>query len=217
MQEVKGFGGYQQIHDDLMAELRQARIAPPAQALGLELTPAGEALVPFLGLGYLVSPLGVRRADGGPVAAITASVLIRYLLTGSQARPSGQFVTLAALAGPLFSQGGYSASALEEPIRRRFQGRAPELARAVQALGGGPGGEGGLGSLSLVLEPLPHIRLQLVFYDRDEEFPARATLLFDSQATRVLDFETLAVMVTILVKALTKGQEADAAPGGQAA
>ena len=58
--------------------------------------------------------------------------------------------------------------------------------------------------MSLIFDLLPHIPLQLIFYDRDDEFPARATLLFDINATQLIDFEVLAVLVTVFVQFLTK-------------
>jgi hypothetical protein len=202
---TSGTGGYRQIYLDLIQELRQADIAALAAALGLALNQEGEARIPFLGASYLLSNDGVRRADGQGFRHVTGSGLIRYLLMGSKSRPAGEFVTFANLAGPLFSQGGYSGSALEQPIRKRFQGQTQELLRVAASLGGRPGGVGGLGSVSLLFDLLPHIQLQLVFYDRDEEFPARATLLFDKNATNLLDFETLAVLVTVFVNSLAKG------------
>ncbi len=208
-------GGYRQIYADLIQELRQADIAALAAPLGLALNQVGEAQIPFLGASYLLSNDGVRRADGQGFRQVTGSALIRYLLMGSRSRPAGEFVTFAQLAGPLFSQGGYSGSALEQPIRKRFAGQAPELLRVAASLGGRPGGVGGLGSVSLLFDLLPHLQLQLIFYDRDEEFPARATLLFDKNATKLLDFETLAVLVTVFVNALTKG--ANHAPDSEAA
>jgi hypothetical protein len=51
---------------------------------------------------------------------------------------------------------------------------------------------------------LSHILLQLVFYDQDDEFPARTTLLFDRNATQLIDFEALAVLVTVFVQSLTR-------------
>ena len=57
--------------------------------------------------------------------------------------------------------------------------------------------------MSLIFDLLPHIPLQLIFYDRDEEFPARETLLFSLNATELIDFEVLAVLVTVFVQSLT--------------
>ncbi len=202
MNNISG-DGYQRIYSDLLLELRQADVSASAEALGLARNTAGEVEIPFLGPNYLLSNEGIKRADGHSFPNVTGSGLIRYLLAGSSSRPSGEFVTFAALAGPLFGQGGYSGSALELPINRRFQGRSSDLLRVAESLGGSLAGEGGLGSISLVFELLPHIRIQLIFYDSDEEFPARAALLFDKNATKILDFETLAVLVTVFVRELT--------------
>ena len=70
--------------------------------------------------------------------------------------------------------------------------------------GGRQAGEAGLGALSLIFDLLPHIPLQLIFYDRDDEFPARVNLLYDLNVTLLIDFEVLAVLVTLFVKSLTK-------------
>jgi hypothetical protein len=198
------FDGYRKIYEDLIERLQSADIVASAEQLSLTLNDAGEAEVPFMGTTYLVSNGGVCRADGKRVPDATGSALIHYVLRGSRSRPAGQFVTFAQLAGPLFKQGSYSGSALEQPIINCFQGRVPELLSAAASVGGRQAGEAGLGSVSLIFDLLPHILLQLVFYDRDDEFSARATLLFDLNATQLIDFEVLAVLVTLFVQSLTK-------------
>jgi hypothetical protein len=197
-------GGHEWIYQDLIGRLANADIVASSLNLGLALNNAGEAEVPFLGKTYLVSREGVRRSDGGKFADATGSALIHYVLKGGRSRPNGKFVTLAELAGPLFKHGGYSSSALEHPIIKRFRGRVPELLAIAASVGGCQGGEAGLGSVSLIFDLLPHIPLQLIFYDRDDEFPARATLLYDLNATQLIDFEVLAVLVTVFVRSLTK-------------
>jgi hypothetical protein len=197
-------GGYRKIYEDLIEQLQYADIATSAEHLDLSMNDEGEAAVPFMGTTYLVSNAGVRRADGKRVSDTTGSALIHYILAGSRSRPAGRFVTLAELAGPLFKQGSYSGSALEQPIIKRFQGRVPELLAVAESVGGRQAGQSGLGSVSLIFDLLPHILLQLVFYDRDDEFPARATLLFDFNVTQLIDFEALAVLVTIFVQTLTQ-------------
>lgn len=196
-------GGYQRIYEDLVRSLADTDVAASAGNLGLSVTGGGEAAVPFFGKTYLLSRQGVRRPDGHRVPEAIGSVLIRYIQKGSRSRPGGEFVTLAQLAGPLFRQESYSQSALERPVVRRFQGRVPELMAAAETVGGRPGGSAGLGAVSLIFELLPRIPLQLIFYDRDEEFPARATLLFDCNATQLIDFESLAVLITGFIQCLT--------------
>ncbi len=74
--------------------------------------------------------------------------------------------------------------------------------KAAESLGGWSGGETGLGGVSLIFELLPKIPVQLIFYDSDDEFPARARLLCDLNATNFLEFEFIAVLVTIFVQEL---------------
>ncbi|MDA8137204.1 MAG: DUF3786 domain-containing protein [Desulfobacteraceae bacterium] len=196
--------GYNQIYKDLLARLKTADLPASARNLGLALNDAGEVIVQTLGAVFLASNDGVRRSDGRRFSDNLGSVIIHYLLNASGSRPAGKFVTFAELAGPLFKASSYSGSALELPIIKCFAGRVSELLQTAADLGGRRGGEAGLGALSLIFEPLPHIFLQLIFYDRDEEFPARATLLFDVNATQFVEFEVLAVLVTEFVRSLTR-------------
>jgi hypothetical protein len=73
---------------------------------------------------------------------------------------------------------------------------------AAEYLGGWHGGKAGLGGVSLIFELLPKIHVQVIFYDGDDEFRARARLLIDMNATEFLEFEFIAVLVTIFVKEL---------------
>jgi len=202
--KAAAIGGHRRIYENLIEALQHTDIAISTKHLNLALNDAGEAKVPFLGATFLISNAGVRRSDGKIFKDAIGSVLIHYILKGRSSRPAGKFVTFAELAGPLFKQSSYSSSALERPIIKRFQGCVPELFEVAASYGGRKGGEAGLGSVSLIFDLLPHVLLQLIFYDRDEEFPARATLLFDLNSTQFIDFEILAVLVTLFVQSLTK-------------
>ena len=205
MNEINQTGGYRKIYQDLIQDLAKADITSAAHNLGLTLNERGEAEVPFLGHKYWVSQKGVRRSGGERIMESIGSVLAHYILKGTRSETAGRFVTFSELAGPVFKEGSYSRDALEFPLVKRFQGRVPELLAAAGSLGGRVGGESGLGSVSLIFELLPKVPVQLIFYDRDDEFPARVTLLIDRNATRFLEFEFLAVMVTLFVQALLTG------------
>jgi hypothetical protein len=195
-------GGYRKIYEDLTQRLADADIASSAKNLGLILNNSGEAEVPFLARNYLVSEKGVILSGGGSVIDTLGSVIIQYILNASRSETAWRFVTLSQLAGPLFTEGTYTHDALESPLVKRFEGCMSELMKAAQSLGGWSGGEAGLGGVSLIFELLPKIPVQLIFYDRDEEFPARARLLCDLNATDFLEFEFIAVLVTIFVQEL---------------
>ncbi len=195
-------GGYRKIYQDLIARLATADISAGARNLGLALNSSGEVEVYFLNRKYRVSKKGVTRADGTKVLETLGSVIIQYILNRSRGEAAWRFVTLSELAGPLFTEGAYTHDALELPLIKRFKGKMPELMAAAESLGGWPGGEAGLGGISLIFELLPKIPVKLVFYDGDDEFPARASLLIDQNATDFLEFEFMAVLVTIFVREL---------------
>ena len=195
-------GGYRKIYQDLTQRLATADIAAGARNLGLALNSSGEVEVSFLNQNYGVSKKGVTRLDGGKVLDTLGSVIIQYILNGSRSEAAWRFVTLSELAGPLFTEGAYSHDALELPLIKRFKGKMPELMAAAESLGGWPGGGAGLGGISLIFELLPKIPVQLIFYDSDDEFSARASLLLDQNATDFLEFEFMAVLVTIFVREL---------------
>jgi hypothetical protein len=197
-------GGYKRIYQDLLKDLSKADISSSAEKLGLVRNKTNEIEIPFMGQKFLVSNNGVKRADGKRFIESIGSVLIHYIMKACDEKAGGQFVTFAALAGPGFSEGSYSSSALENPLIKRFQGKVPELLSAAKGAGGRPGGDAGLGGISLIFDLLPHIPIQLVFYDRDDEFSARVILLFDSNATSFLEFEFLAVLATIFVRQLCR-------------
>jgi hypothetical protein len=204
MEETEENGGYRRIYQDLLRELERVDLAVSARHLGLPGQDTGEIEVVCLGEIYKVSKRGIRQKEGSPFPEPVGSVLAHYIIKASCCEPAGRFVTFAELAGPLFKQGSYSRDALEYPLVKRYRGRVPELLAAAASLGGRIGGEGGLGSVSLILELLPKIPVQLVFYDQDEEFPARATLLYDRNATLFIEFEFLAVLATYFVQALLR-------------
>jgi len=202
MKESIQGGGYRRIYQDLTGRLATADIASGAGNLGLVLNNSGEVEVLFLGRKYRVSPKGITVSGGGKVLNTLGSVIIQYILTGSRSETAWRFVTLSELAGPLFTEGAYTHDALESPLIKRFKGRMPELMTAAESLGGWLGGKAGLGGVSLIFELLPKIPVQLIFYDSDAEFPARARLLCDLNATHFLEFEFMAVLVTIFVQEL---------------
>jgi hypothetical protein len=53
-----------------------------------------------------------------------------------------------------------------------------------------PGSEGG--DFSIIVRPLPKIKLRYIFYFADDEFPASATCLFSNNALSFLPIDALA-------------------------
>ncbi|MFK5952034.1 MAG: DUF3786 domain-containing protein [Desulfobacterium sp.] len=204
MKDIQGSKGHKKHHENLIERLKTEDISSLADRIGLQMTATGEAEIPFLGTRYLISNNGAYRSDGRNFSMITASALIHYLLKGSSMKPAGRFVSLTELSGPWLQEGSFSKSALESPVIKCFRGHVPALLSRAAVMGGNQGGSSGLGSISLIFDLLPNLPLQLIFYDMDEEFPARATLLLDANATEFIDFEALAFLTSIFVRNLTQ-------------
>lgn len=68
--------------------------------------------------------------------------------------------------------------------------------KAIVRSGGRSGGK------SWIIQLLPKISVQLVFYLGDEQFPSTARLLIDPSAVNFHEFEFLAVLATIFVEQL---------------
>jgi hypothetical protein len=209
-------GGYQAIHDQLMERLTQAPLAAAAQRLGLGRPAAAEVEVLFLGRPYRAGRGWVRDEEGRPAPLIIASLIAGYLLTGGGGETLGRFVPLKTLAGTGSGHGSFQQNALAAPLIKRFKGRTEALVAAARGIGGRPGGQAGSGGLSLIFDVLSKVPLQLVFYDSDDEFPAEVNFLLDLSATRFLEYEYLAVMLTAFVKALLAA-DAPCPPAGTAA
>jgi len=118
----------------------------------------------------------LRQADGTPLAE-------RWI--GYRELPGGSFYSQAFQ--------GYTGDRL-----RRLFGEQPEAyIKAAQALDGVA--LTALPGLAYAFQPLPRIRLASILYLGDEEFPARASILFDAAACHYMTTDGLALLGAGLV------------------
>lgn len=99
----------------------------------------------------------------------------------------------------------------ERPIAWDFTGRHGELEAACRRLGGRPASLGMTADLVVRLAALPRVPMTLVFNDRDDDFPAACTLLFQRSAQGYLDMERLAMCGMVLARWLRR-HDADPPP-----
>lgn len=90
---------------------------------------------------------------------------------------------------------------LLSPFEKRYAGRLEELEQACRQTGGIriPKGD-----LAYEFEAFPCLKLQLVFWDADEDFPAQAQVLVDSRVTDFVHYETVGCMISDLLEQLEK-------------
>ena len=195
-------GGYENIYRDLLDELKSVDLAQAAKVLNLAYNPAGQVEVVFMGNTFLIENGGIHGRDGKTAATAHGTVLAGYILKQGWGEPAGKFVSFDGITGMVPARSSYSSTSLEARLAKYGQVDPAHFHEAIVKSGGRSGGEVGSGGKSWIIQLLPKIPVQLVFYMGDEGFPSAARLLIDQAAVDFLEFEFLAVLATIFVEQL---------------
>jgi hypothetical protein len=166
-----------------------------AQA-GCRLVPGGVE-VPFLGVAHLVThPAGDVLVEGGAHVAVRI-MLLHHLLQADGTPPSGEWVAFRELPDGLFYAASFTARA-EAPLEAAFGGIGA-FRRAAAAGGGEPFAAA---DAAFAFSALPLLRLGVMLWEGDDEFPARVQIVFDSAAGHCLPAEDLAGLGGLLARRL---------------
>jgi hypothetical protein len=133
----------------------------------------------------------VRAVDGKPCPTFDQAMLLYYLDCADGAPLAGQWIGYRELPnGAFYHQAyqGYSGNRLAQAFGSRPEAFAP----AAQALGGEPISD--LGTLAFAFQPLPRCRLAAVLWPGDDEFSARAAVLFDVACSHYMTTDGLALL-----------------------
>ncbi len=195
-------GGYENIHRDLLDELKVVNLAQAAKILDLSYNPVGQVEIVFMGTNYLIENSGIHRQDGKASATAHESILAGYILNQGRGEPSGKFVSFDSITGMVPARSSYTSTSLEARLAKYAEMYPTRFHQVIVKSGGRAGGEVGNGGQSWIIQLLPKIPVQLIFYIGDEEFPSDARLLIDQSAVNFLEFEFLAVLATIFVEQL---------------
>ena len=199
---------FEETYKNYLAQLAGIDFLSRAKTLGITIQD-GEALIPFLRTPYRVSPNGVFDPLGKEPLHAVSVVLCRYLLLCPDKAPFGEgWVSYKDFkdAGPFV--GGF-VNNTEKALVKFFSGRLPQLKEACRILGGHSSDLELSYQVVLQFDILPKIPLLLLFNDKDEEFPAQCSLLFQKKAESYLDMECLAILGWFLTEALIQALEAD--------
>ncbi len=173
---------------------------------------AREAVIPFFGSDHRVTAQGVFGPDGRRASHAVSVILFKYLLMCPASEPEGSdWVTYKDFKDAAPFVGGFRNNA-ERPIAEVFAGRLDDLEGACRALNGHPAAVDAISDLAVGFSALPKVPVALLFNDRDEEFPAACTLLFERRAGAYLDMECLAMIGMVLARRLAR-QAASHLPG----
>ncbi|MEA1947837.1 MAG: DUF3786 domain-containing protein [Thermodesulfobacteriota bacterium] len=163
-----------------------------------------EVMVPFFGKPYRVSAKGVIDPSGKQPPLEISVVLCKYLLLYPKTNPiADQWVSYRDFkdSGPLTS---FFLNAVEQPVANHFSGRLGELKASCDMLEGYQPVIKLSYELSVQFNPLPKVPLLLLYNDKDDEFPAHCSILFERRAEKYLDAECLAILGMLLSVYLRK-------------
>jgi hypothetical protein len=201
------FSGYEGIYEWVRERLAGCDLAAGAPHLGLAAEPDGSVRVRFLARDYRVTRAGVEPADGRPVEVNHLSLVGHYAASPGRGEPSGEFLSLERLAGPMAGRQSLGGDRFLGPLHRAFAGNRTGLAAAAARLEGTPVDHPSAGGLAWLFFPFPKVAMQLVHHEADEEFPAEFRLLFDDAAPRFMEFEALGFLSGVFIRDLTARPE----------
>ena len=166
---------------------------------GLE-TPAPDVLrVPFLNRVYTIDfpEFSFRdEQDKEKDVPIQEQVLILHYMLGQEAPAlSGNWVAYREIPGATFYFSVFVKRAVD-PLKKTFGRDAAGLVRAAQQLGG-EAVEPGDAAFEFSL--FPRVRLRLILWEGDAEFPAEANILFDEAIGKIFSPEDIAWLAGMLV------------------
>jgi len=163
----------------------------------------GDLRLTFLHQEYIVSvdDFTVRRADTGEEpSSFVSSLILTYLATADGTPTSGRWIGFRDLPDGMFyvqAFQGYTGGRLV----RELDGDVQAFRRAAKGTGGQ---QLDLGSAGYAFHVLPRVRLALVLWEGDDEFPSQAQVLFDQTAPHYMSTDGLAILGSQLVGAVLK-------------
>ncbi|SHI01326.1 protein of unknown function [Sporobacter termitidis DSM 10068] len=125
-------------------------------------------------------------------------LLIRYLIEGTMAEPTGAWLPYRELPwGDVYDR-NFQGRCIKR-LAFGFGAKPGEFARACQALGGVPYDKG---DASYDLAFLPHVTVRLILWSGDDEFPPQSQWLFSDNMPLAFTAEDVACMGDVIIGAL---------------
>jgi len=167
----------------------------------------GNLRVEFLRCGYVIdhTEWTVRRAeDEAAPSALMQSLLLTYLCTSDGTLPVDRWLGFRELPNGLFYAQAFQGYTGAELVRD-LNGAVAVFKQAGEKLQGAPLA---IGDAGYVFQVLPHLKLAVVMWAGDDEFPSQAQVLFQESAPHYLVTEALAIVGSLLIGQIVKAAKA---------
>jgi len=194
---------YQQTYKDYLSRIAEIDLKFAADKLDLQMS--GDAVImPFFGKSYRVSIREIADPAGKQPHLSISVILCKYLLMCPMIVPlGGNWMSFNDFkdAAPLI-QSFFNTVTL--PLADSFSARLADLETAAKNIGGYPPADDFPYDLSLQFNALSKVPLLLLFNDKDEEFAAQCSVLFEKRVEKLLDMECLAMVGMLFCEYLKK-------------
>ncbi|MCE5336395.1 MAG: DUF3786 domain-containing protein [Desulfobacteraceae bacterium] len=178
-------------------DLKERNLEVLAKTAGAHIVPNGGSatlIVPFLGAKYVVkfSPeIEIVREGATADVPLTDKILIAHYLLGATGRKeTGKLITFRQIPDGKFYHEAFQKRA-RDPFLNFFGNNGRFFVKCARLMGAVPVNNGDFGMEFAVF---PQIRVQLILWHGDEEFPPDATILFDESIQKHLSAEDIAVL-----------------------
>jgi effector-binding domain-containing protein len=194
---------FERTYKNYLKQLKAVSFESSAQKLGAKI--AGNALkIPFFDSSYEVSVEKITGPSGEKPSYDICVILSKYILLCPDKPPQKKdWISFRDFkdAGPLIN---YFTHDVEHAIASYFSGKCAELKKASNSLGGYPPALDVQYDFAVQFDALPMIPVMILYNDRDDEFPATCSVLFERRAEEYLDAECIAVLGRQLFSGLRK-------------
>lgn len=147
-----------------------------------------------------VQTFEVRRPDGRELFSLFQSLILSYLETADGAPSADRWISFRELPDGLFYHQAFQGYAPDR-LTRRWGLDVEGFVAACRALGGT---QLELGDAAFALRVLPRIEMAAIYWLGDEDFPSRASILFDANAHHYMVTDGLAILGSQLVGKILK-------------
>ncbi len=192
---------------EAQARLRQIDRAVVIARSGATIDPQGNLRVEFLRREYMIdhTEWTVKRADDGAAPpALTHSLLLTYLYTADGTPPLDRWLGFRELPNGLFYAQAFQGYTGAELVRD-LKGDVETFKQASEKL---LGSALPIGSAAYAFPVLPRLKLAVVMWAGDDDFPAQAQVLFQESAPHYLMTEGLAIIGNLLTGQIVKATRA---------
>ncbi len=196
---------FEKNYRDYLAQISKLDLKALANPLGIEVQ-KDEAIISFFKQPHIVSAKGIFGPSGKRSNYTVSVILFKYLLLCPNHEPiEGDWTSYRDFkdAAPLVNN---FMNTVERSITRDFAGRLNELQKAAKCLSGRSPDIKLSYDVSVCFDVLPRVPCLLLFNDKDDEFPAQCSVLFEKRADKFLDMECLAMVGMLLSEYLRKIQ-----------